>query len=378
MPLSLDPAQVYLVRRTQKAIARDFLLLDLAKHLGRDVIQAVAEQVCHHYFPRAVRRQNSANLEDLTELYGVLFLLAPLIYRLTGSYRPDWNVGTVLSWLRRCITTNTHQMRWAIISKPILFEPESVYSSLRIAGKIRDETFLQIASQLVANLAQSDGRKSSLARLFIDPFLGHEMDSEIDRLLHVKSHGTSRTKLRARGAPVGSYLRMGERAIVLADPASSKKVALPDGAEWCDIREMEIELGDYRIQWMHTENHLRVRLDDAAIAASIREIKMEMDNARTPAHKFDRAMRISNQFLTAHRYATGSLQALQNYEREVSKLVRKKVTATAQRMTPPKGRVAIYNGLVLPITNPFLELDKAKLSDTTWLSFWNPYRQWVW
>lgn len=376
MSAPFDPAAIALVRRTQKAIARDFLLRELAKFPARDAFQSVATSVTHHYFPRALARENTDNIEDLIELYAHAFVLAPLTYRLTGAYRPDWNTGTILSWFRRCITTNTNQMKWSVFPVEISYDPESIFSALEVAGKLRDQTFMKTVGEIFANLTLSGGRKSSVARLFIDPFLGHAVDADVQARFNVRSHGATRTKLRARKAPVGSYLRLGSTGILLADSDSAKAADWPHA--WHDIRDKSIQFGDYIIQWLEKEKHLRIRLDDAAIRASLSEIKRTMSAAPTTYLKYRGALRISGRFLEQHRFATGSLRALQEYEREVARMVRRHVTATAKNLEVPAGRVQLYEKLVLPITNPFRETNREKLSDNTWISFWNPYREWKW
>lgn len=376
MSASLDPSALALIRRAQRAISRDYCLRSLSQYAGRDSFQSIATSVAHHYFPRAATRGNTQNLSDLTEIYAHVFVLGPLLYRLTGCYRPDWNIGTILSWFRRCMTVNTNQMKWSIFPVEFAYEPELIITALESIGLRRDQTFNNTVAEIFANLALSGGRKASIARLFVDPFLGHSVDSDVQQRFGVRSQAATRIKRRSRGLPVGSYLRLGHTGILLADPTSAKIAAWP--RPWHDIRDEPLHLGDYILRWDSKAKRLNVILNDDAIMASFKEIKATMATQPTSYHKYRSAMRISDHFLDQHVYAIGSSYALKKYEKDVARLILRQVTSTAKNLEPPRDRHRVYSKLVLPITNPFLELNHERVSDATWLSFWNPYREWDW
>lgn len=380
-PIDGHPA-IALVRRSQKSIARDFLLRDLAQYLGREAFQEVAVLVVEHFFPRAAKRQNTANLSDLAEMFAVAFVLAPLQYRLPGVYRPDWSIGTTLSWFRRCMTRDTRQWYWCRPTVEIDRSPEAVYAQLTRTVKIRDTTFATTASEILCNLAAADGRKGEAARMFLDPFAGAAFDRSINDIFHVRASGTSRRKLRAQQELTASYLRCGSDAILLATPDVAKASA-SEQYVWYDIREAPIQWQDYVIQRDKKKEHLRIKLRDDVIAADLREIKALERAIPGPHRKFRAVVRHVERFLQRHRYATDSLEALRRYNQEVTRMIARRITATVPSLIYANTHIPVYNRLVLPITNPFLVTATTRgasdpiasaICNTTWMNFWNPFR----
>lgn len=378
----VNPQCISLVRRAQRAIARDFLLLDLSQYTGRDSFPEAAQRVVEHYFPRAVQRGNTANVADLVELYVHGFVLAPLQYRLPGAFRPDWSIGTTLSWFRRCISRNTGQFRWCEPVVDIDRSPKAVYRAFTSEVNIRDELFAQTASTVLCNLAASGGRKAHAARLFLDPFAGAAFDRFIDDTFHVRASGPVRRRLRGAGESVASYHRIGDRAILLADVESGKR-SESELFRWRDIREEPIRWRSYIIEWVTTEERLRIRLDPKVATAALREIKVLLESKSIPQLKLRAVIQKAEIFLHLHRHATGSLGLLREFNQKVRQLVAKKITANIPSLEFPPMHVEVYDRLVLPITNPFLSALPAKapaepepgvVSNATWMHIWNPYR----
>jgi hypothetical protein len=367
-----DTSSLARVRRTQRAISRDFLLRDLAQYPIRDDFQRAAERVVNHYFRMAVANSNTENVKDLIEVYSHAFVLAPLLYRLPGAYRPDWGLGTVLSWFRRCITEDTRQFYFSQVAVDVEPDVDVAAGNMTELLKIRDPLFTSTAAALLANLCASGGRKAEAAKLYLDPILGAHVDADLNDRFSVRATGVTRRKIRAKGEPVASYLRRGSVGVLLADKQTASSTHAQ--VKWQDIREVPLRWGDYVIEWVKKEDHLRVSLDDRVIAASLREVKAAVDAVKTPQQKYSVAVRIATRFLEYHRYATGSLAALQAYEKDVERVIRKRVTATVPTLVYVAKNARTYYSLVLPITNPFLITDPHELSYETWMSFWSPYR----
>ena len=381
----MKPADLHciaLVRRAQRAISRDFLLPDLSQYTARDAFHEAGELVVNQYFPRAVQRGNTVNVADLVELYVHAFVLAPLQYRLPGVFRPDWAHGTTLSWFRRCISASTGQFRWCEPVVDLDRSPKEVYRAFTSVVKIEDEIFARTASTVLCNLAASGGRKADAARLFLDPFAGAAFDGIINDTFHVRASGPVRRRLRAAGKSVASYLRIGDRAILLADVDSSKRTESAQ-FRWRDIREEPIRWQSYIIEWVKTKEHLRVRLDPKAVTAALHEIKALLESRSTTQFKHRAVVQKAQTFLHLHRHATGSLALLREFNQEVRQRVAKKITANVPSLEYPPMHVEVYDGLVLPISNPFLSALPAKapaepepgvVSNATWMHIWNPYR----
>lgn len=381
----MDPNRhhcIYLVRRAQQAIARDSLLRNLMTYTGRDAFVDAAHSVVENFFPRAVHRGNTSNVDALVEMYSHAFVLAPLQFRVPGVFRVDWGHGTTLSWFRRSIGKNTGQYRWCEPQVSIDRSPESVYRAFTSVVRIRDTDFATTAATILANLAASGGRKADAARLFLDPFAGAEFDQSIDRIFHVRSNAEVRRKHRARGESVGSYLRIGDRTILLADVATSKREESTQ-YQWKDIRETPIRWQGYVISWDHGESRIRVQLEARVVAAALREIKGILDSAARQHQKLASVIRTAETFMHAHRYATGSLLLLREFNQKVQRLVAKRITANNPSLVYTPRRTEMYDKLVLPISHPFLSPLPARsggehpagyVSDETWMQFWSPYR----
>lgn len=373
---------IALVRRCQKSIARDFLLTELSRFPIRPAFEEAAQLVVEHFFPLAVQRGNTANVTDLVHLMVHAFVLAPLEYRLPGVYRPDWGIGTVLSWFRRCLGNHTGQWYWCQPDVVIDRSPEKVRDQFTKVVYIRDSLFVDGAVGALCNLAVSGGRKAVAAQQVLDPFAAASFDVSVNELFNVRSTAPMRRKLRAQGRWVASYLRQGQCAVLLADSATARASA-SDRFKWYDIRASPLRWQDYAIEWMNKGDHLRVRLDDQVIAAALREIKMLDKTNKHPRRKYAAITKFANRFMVTHRYATGSLDALKEFNLSVSRRVAKHVTATVPALVYPSTPVQVYDKLVLPIPNPFLVTDTGHaaskgriggICNNTWLSFWNPYR----
>ena len=383
-------SSVAIVRHSQRAISRDFVLKKLADYLARDAFQEAAVQIVQHYFPRAVNRGNDSNIEILTELYLHALVLAPLIYRMPGAFRPDWSTGTVLSWFRNGISQRSQQWFVAEIDAgaSIHREADLVRCRLRNRIGIRDDAFVDSAAAVLCNLSASTGRKADAARLFLDPFCC-ALDDEIVKRFSTQKCGATRRTLRAQLNPIGSYFRRLDRGFLLADINTMKQA---HDLVWKDIREEPIWWEDYRISWDRKIGHLRIELNRDTLAALLREAKDVMRSKDNP-HSRDSSLskddpnrrddsywrlttidRLATAFFTKHRYATGSLSELQQLDYQFSKLVRRKVTATHPSMKYSLGRAVTYDALVKPMTNPFLTTDAKLVSNATWMHFWNPYR----
>lgn len=380
-PVTAHPG-IASIRRCQKAIARDYILANLSRYPIRPIFEDVAHLVVEHFFPQAVQRGNTANVSDLVQLMVHAFVLAPLEYRLPGVYRPDWGIGTVLSWFRRCLGKHTGQWYWCMPDVVIDRSPQQVHDQLTKVVHIRDTLFVDGAVEALCNLACSGGRKSEAARQVLDPFAAASLDISIDDLFNVRASSPIRRKLRASGRWVASYLRKGERAVLIAD-AETARASASGRFRWNDIRVTPLLWQDYVIEWINKDNHLRIRLDHKVITSALREIK-QLDKAHShPRRRFAAITKFVHRFLTTHRYATGSLVALQEFNHIVGSRVAKSITATVPSLVYPSRSVQVYDKLVLPITNPFLTTSTGDvaggdrsggISNATWLSFWNPYR----
>lgn len=373
---------INLVRRAQRAISRDFLCDNLSQFTARDSFLDSAHLVVENYFPRAVHRGNTANISDLVEMYVHAFVLAPLQYRIPGVFRPDWAHGTTLSWFRRCLGENTGQWRWCEPVVDIDRSPAAVLNTFTSVVNIRDTTFSKTAAAVMCNLASSEGRKAKATQLFLDPFAAGAFDRHIDEVFHVRASGPVRSKLRAQKRNVASYLRIGSYAILLADIDTATRTESA-AYRWRDIREEPIRWQGYVIEWNRKESKLRVRLEHQVLAAAIREIKGILESRSNQKFKLDGVVHKAETFLHAHRYATGSLEELREFNRRVHQLVSKHVTANDPALVYTNGKVGVYDKIVLPITNPFISLSTDQdarrrkgpvISNETWMHFWNPYR----
>lgn len=373
---------IALVRRAQKAIARDHMLRDLSQYPSRDSFREAAQLVVEHYYPAAVRRANTANVEDLVEVLLHAFVLAPLEYRLPGVYRPDWGIGTCLSWFRRCLGKNSGQWFWCRPHVSIDRSPEAVRDQFTQIVGIRDSLFATTAAEVMANLAASGGRKAIATRQYLDPFAAARFDMQINERFHVRASGPIRRKLRAEGRWVASYLRQGDDAVLLAD-APTARASDGDQFQWQDIRSAPIQWRDYTIEWMNKDQHLRIQVDQRVIAAALREMRGIEKAVRSPHARYAAMVRFARRFLSTHRFATGSLEALREFNGHVQRRVSKRITSVVRSLVYPITSVQVYDRLVLPITNPFLITDTSRasgadgghgVSNATWMSFWNPYR----
>ena len=357
---------IYQVRRAQEAIHRQRLELDLDRYLDAERFLRVGGHLVRTYFPRSVARHNVDNVDELTRCYSSALAIAPIICRIPGSYSPDWHIGTVLSWLRRCISKNTGQWYFALVPMDMEIDATKLCRNLD-QFRVRSDRAVEAVLQQ-ADLAASRGAKARAAMQFVAPFLNADFDTQVDARFHTRSVAEVRRKLRAKGATVASYLRVHETAFLVADKNAMQSA--PE-LEWQDIRQTALTWRGHVITWHTKESRLSVRIPDAAFAASLREIRAAMKAAPNPRTKFGAAQRICRAFCLQHQYAIDSSKDLWRYQQQVSRLVRRRVTATVPSLTFTP-RYGVYPHLVRPIAGPFLL--RSNVAVQTWLNWWSPYR----
>lgn len=214
--------EIQRVRRTQAALAKARSVCS-GDYLDRLDWQNVATYLTGLYFPKS--KKNSIRFEEYSKLFRAALLLYPLQWKLKGTYKPDYHIGTVLSFFRRVCNIHTKQryLHHFCIREP--FKRDIVRCNLQTRLKVTLCKEIEEALEIAESFLQTDGIKYNLASLIFSPVAFCHLDDYHNQLWSFTARAEARRRFRATGQGTVSYLRN------LADIEEFAQYLLPERHE---------------------------------------------------------------------------------------------------------------------------------------------------
>ena len=365
------------VRKSQRAWLRELTAFDVGNLLDLKTVDQVTNILTEKYFPLSVRNGNDMAIYQVKKLYKTALFLFPLQYRLRGTYLPDWDAATILSWIRRCANMRTKMTWYCCYELPDVAPLDAIKKcqANAVEAGIFDAKWARENFAFAIAAGRHHTRKSALARLIYEPWLYADYDRKMQRLIEYSAIPGQRRKRRAQGLSVASYLRIGRQVILLGDKRLAKTFIPPGAeAEWRNIETHPMIWGDYRIQYVAEHKACNVTVSDSASYALLGGVREVLNSKAKQGAKAAQIRRLTDAWFHEHRHAPGSLHQFQLLDRKIARMVRRKLQAGDKDVVYKIRCREVRSQLTYSIQAPFSMVENARLSEATWLSFWSPFR----
>lgn len=334
----------HLVRRAQASIAGylHFGDGDLSKFLARDSFQIMATKLTDQFFPHSTGLAIHA---QITELYLVHLIMAPVLQRLPLTCRYDWHRGHVLGFFRRNASGRIGRFHVTIREVDRTYQPDSLAIALELIG-IHDADMAAVLLDLHRHHAGGKTLKDLLAHQLFDPVL----------LCSLKQ---------------GYELRHGNRLIRV------EKTQFPGSI---DLRREPVTVLDYQLRSsVHRDGHyLEILISDTCLSEFRENIKSLLNVASSPAYKVKKVKDCIHDLVERTRHVRSAFAQLKELQIWLATKLRKLAGTEPEVKVLPQLLVNQWLQRAdhrLYLKAPSFFFSPTSHDEKTFCKFFSPYRE---
>ncbi|HPQ25063.1 MAG TPA: hypothetical protein PLY75_09040 [Gammaproteobacteria bacterium] len=363
---------IAVVQRQQKALSMGIRAPDPAGLVPSPAWSEAATYLATRWFPRS-QDKGLAIAELVAEAYRHALYWYPVIQqRCPGTFRPNWFVGTVLSWLRRVISPATGQ--WFFVANELAQEvdlADLIANACTLPG-ITNSDWAADSLSFLWDLAGSGGRKSVIGATVIDALGYLPSDALFEDMLQWRARAPRRRVLRQQRIGTASYLRIGAQVLIAADGHASRRTR--DDIPWVDLRETPADVLDYRLSVETGKDgpqRLLIDLQPGIVSEARAEIAAIVTRQTTAPQRLNALRHYLRRFEAQHRFAPNAWSQFLALSRYAKSQTKRYLKAQLPRdMDKQIPSIRTTNSHVIPQPNPFL----GALEIDEWERLFSPYR----